>query len=72
MEKAKKEEEKDKLERHTLDQALSDFEKEQEDALAVEKAGFASDIGGSGKSGEKVQIKFKAPPRSSREAIKTL
>ena len=72
MEKAKQEEDQEKLQKATLDQALNDFQKEQEDAVEVEKAGFASDIGGGKESADKVHIKFVAPPRTSREAIKAL
>lgn len=62
MDKAKKLEEQEKLTDKTLKNAVSDFRKEQEDALEVEKAGFASDIASSNQNEDKVHIKFKAPP----------
>ena len=72
MDQAKKLEEEEKLTETTLKNALSDFQKEQEDALEVEKAGFASDIASGEQHPEKVHIKLRPPPRTSREAIVTL
>lgn len=50
-------------------QAIKDFQREQEDVVAVKEAGFARFESG---DGGKTTVRFKRPPRSSKEAISAL
>ena len=54
-----KEMENQEMGKSQFEQALSDFKIEQEDEVEVRKAGFK-------------QVRFKRPPRTSREAVETL
>ena len=67
-----KEIEQDTVPNEIIEQALSDFKKEQEDEVEIRKAGFASTSFETSADKEKLRVKLRRPPRSSKETVKTL
>ena len=66
---------RDRITSELVQEALSDFRKEQEDAVEVAKAGFgdpALDLDAKASDPGKIKVKLMRPPRSSREAIQAL
>ena len=72
------EDDKSKVSPSLAKQSLDDFKKEQEDVVEIKKAGYKEpslDFGDSqdhDASSDRVAVKLMRPPRTSKEAIRTL